>query len=470
MSAPNEIACRNMLFVSHAAPEDNEFARWLALQLAKEGYPVWCDLTKLLGGEPFWREIETAIRSRTRNFLFVLSRNSNSKDGTLAELSVASSIRRQLKDDRFIIPLRIDDLPYSDINIGLHQLNAIDFSRGWIDGFQRLIERLKDDVVEIDNRFGSEAVAVWWREHFGENEGVTTTTDYYCSNRLSVRSLPGVVTVIRLETGLSGEFDLAVAPFAISTHKNVLLSFATTRDLLPFIESQKLRVHDYSSLSTDEFLTNGLGRGLDARSARNHVRFLLRQGFEQLAAAHGLIGCELAGRRRFFWFPSSLVADDRLRFTKFDGNKSWRAMVGYKSIRARGGDVRIRNWHFGVEGVPRIGLERYIGLLPHVAFSEDGEIYASAKKQHACRRSQCKSWYNDDWRDRLVAVLQFLADDSPKLQIALGSEAFAETDAQLQSIESPVSYEKTELSAHAEVSDLNGLQEEEDDMEEDDDE
>jgi hypothetical protein len=123
------------------------------------------------------------------------------------------------------------------------------------------------------------------------------------------------------------------------------------------------------------------------------------------------------------------ASDDKLHFTTLDGSKSWRAMVGYKSIKARGGDVRIRNWHFGVEGVPQIGLESYIGLLPHVAFSEDGEIYASTKKQHACRRSQCKNWYNDDWRDRLVATLQFLAGNSPKLQIALGSEAFADVDA-----------------------------------------
>jgi hypothetical protein len=252
-----------MLFVSHATPEDNEFARWLALQLAKEGFPTWCDLTKLLGGEPFWKEIETAIRSRTRKFLFVLSRSSNGKDGPLAELSVASSVRKQLMDDRFIIPLRIDDLPFSDINISLHQLNAIDFSRGWMGGFRRLIQRLKDDSVETDKRFGSEAIAIWWREHFGEDEGVTETTDYYCSNRLSVRNLPAEVTTIRLETALPDEFDLSTAPFAISPHKNVLLSFATLRDLLPFIESQKLGLDDYRSFATDDFLTNGLGRTVD---------------------------------------------------------------------------------------------------------------------------------------------------------------------------------------------------------------
>jgi hypothetical protein len=32
-----------MLFLSHANPEDNDFTRWLALQLAKDGYGAWCD-------------------------------------------------------------------------------------------------------------------------------------------------------------------------------------------------------------------------------------------------------------------------------------------------------------------------------------------------------------------------------------------------------------------------------------------
>ncbi len=65
---------RDMIFVSHANPEDNEFARWLSLRLANEGYPVWCDLTKLLGGETFWDDIQKAIKERTIKFLFILSR------------------------------------------------------------------------------------------------------------------------------------------------------------------------------------------------------------------------------------------------------------------------------------------------------------------------------------------------------------------------------------------------------------
>jgi hypothetical protein len=56
---------RDMLFISHANAEDNDFTRWLALQLAKDGYGVGCDLTKLLGGENFWKDAEDAIRTRT---------------------------------------------------------------------------------------------------------------------------------------------------------------------------------------------------------------------------------------------------------------------------------------------------------------------------------------------------------------------------------------------------------------------
>jgi hypothetical protein len=31
--------------------------------LAQRGYAVWCDLTKLLGGEAFWDDIQAAIEA-----------------------------------------------------------------------------------------------------------------------------------------------------------------------------------------------------------------------------------------------------------------------------------------------------------------------------------------------------------------------------------------------------------------------
>jgi TIR domain len=62
---------REMLFLSHANPEDNVVTNWLALRLAAEGYAVWCDLTRLLGGEAFWDDIQSAIEERTAKFLYI---------------------------------------------------------------------------------------------------------------------------------------------------------------------------------------------------------------------------------------------------------------------------------------------------------------------------------------------------------------------------------------------------------------
>src|SRR5712692_4198764 len=102
---------QDMIFISHANPEDNNFTRWLALQLGKDGYPAWCDLTKLLGGENFWKNAEEAIRTRTIKFLYVLSRSSNEKDGPRNELQIAKNVLRKDKAlHDFIVPLHVDDL------------------------------------------------------------------------------------------------------------------------------------------------------------------------------------------------------------------------------------------------------------------------------------------------------------------------------------------------------------------------
>ena len=85
---------RRLLFLSHAAPEDNDFVRWLSTQLAIAGYEVWCDVTELLGGERFWTDITDAIDTCTFRFLFVSTLHANMKPGTLRELKMAHELLR----------------------------------------------------------------------------------------------------------------------------------------------------------------------------------------------------------------------------------------------------------------------------------------------------------------------------------------------------------------------------------------
>ena len=168
----------------------------------------------------------------------------------------------------------------------------------------------------------------------------------------------------------------------------------------------------------------------------------------------------MTGRRRFFWFPQDLVENDRISYQGADGVASWKQIVGFQSLKAKDGRVPIRNWHFGVEAVPRVGFETFISLLPHVVFSEDGHVYDSKKKQHACRRRQCRRWYNNDWRDRILATLHFLQNKGDELRIRLAPESFGTFKAEPTVFESPVTYARTvdveepvehELEAHPEA-------------------
>jgi hypothetical protein len=131
------------LFLSYADPEDSVFTLWLALQLAKEGYPVWCSQTKLLGGEETWSDIERVIRKDTRKFIYIVSKTSNTKKGPLKELTVAENVARDGGLEEFIIPVLIDDLSPRDINIQLSLINAISFNGGWARGLRSLLDKLE---------------------------------------------------------------------------------------------------------------------------------------------------------------------------------------------------------------------------------------------------------------------------------------------------------------------------------------
>jgi hypothetical protein len=64
-------------------------------------------------------------------------------------LHVAQTVARWEGLRDFIIPLRVDDaLAYSDINIQLARINAIDFSAGWAIGLHTLLKKLRQDGVQ----------------------------------------------------------------------------------------------------------------------------------------------------------------------------------------------------------------------------------------------------------------------------------------------------------------------------------
>ena len=210
---------KDMVFISHANPEDNDFTRWLALQLAKDGFGVWCDLTKLLGGENFWKDAEAAIRSRTVKFLYVLSRKSNVKDGPRNELQVAINVLKSDKSlQNFVVPLHIDDLPHSETNVLLTSINAVAFEKSWAKGYAQLLDVLERDKVPKNPKFNPGAVSSWWKGQFSAGRGVKNEAETYLSNLLPIRSAPEslwlhTLTATKPVTAIEPEHRLPFAGF-----------------------------------------------------------------------------------------------------------------------------------------------------------------------------------------------------------------------------------------------------------------
>ncbi|HEX3105000.1 MAG TPA: toll/interleukin-1 receptor domain-containing protein [Terriglobales bacterium] len=426
---------RDMLFVSHANPEDNDFTRWLALQLAKDGYGVWCDLTKLLGGENFWKDAESAIRTRTVRFLYVLSRTSNVKDGPRNELQIAKNVARSdttLRD--FVIPLHVDDLPHADINVQLTTVNAISFEKSWAKGYAQLLEVLEREAVPKNANFDPSAVTSWWREQFSAARSVRQQGESYLSNLLRIVSIPQRLWLHTLTRSTPGPIEPEHRMQFAGFMDNIdLVTFASAHDIQASLGTSIILVES-NAISVCELVE---GRGpLDPKKGRYFLSRLLRDSWERWIGASALGIYPLANHANCYFFKKGEQPKFDIHFVNPEGRQSYRSVVGYSTNQ----DGSRRYWHFGVQARPVFApLFGYL-VSSHVIFTSDGVTpWDNHRKMHSARRRQCKSWFNPEWRDRLLATLHWLSQGGTTLQLPAGDD-FIEVSIQPQQFDSDVSY------------------------------
>ena len=426
----------DLLFVSHANPEDNEFTLWIALQLAKEGYKVWCDLTGFLGGEDTWRDIDKLLRDRTVKFLYVLSRSSNDKPGALKELQVAENVAREKGVQDFIIPLHIDDLPHREMNIQLARLNAIPFDNGWANGLNSLLEKLEKDNTPKNPEITPEIVTSWWRDHFSANQGVVDEPEDYLSNWFLIQNMPAEIFFHVLRRTSIGKLGLPDEPPYPAFHEGeFLISFAAAEDFQDSL-GESLIIERTVRFPLAEFVQGDCeDQIVDRTEARNFVSRLLRIAWENLLRERRLPIYDLSNAQCAY-FKKGFAKDDKAFFKGVDGKRTFRQLVGYETM-TRGK----RFWHFGIQAKPfRYPYVAFV-IKPHVVFSDDGQnIWDSPERMHTARRSQCKDWYNPEWRDRMLAAMSWLAGEQGSIKLKLGRDATIEVPSYPLMFKSPVSY------------------------------
>ena len=406
---------RDTVFISHATPDDNDFVRWLGTRLTGHGYKVWADLFELKGGTPFWNSIEEALRDHTCKVIFVVSKKSidPSRTGVRNELSVADTMKKTLKDTGFIIPVRIDDTPFGDFPIQIHQLNAIDFFKGWGAKLTELLDTLEhanvpksagDQAVEFDN----------WRNTMARTSAaVEVAQEPILTNLLPIVRLPAEITFFEHEqepARIVSELKKVGVPCA--PFHRLIISFADLSTILAKLSFQTtLRIRARVPLA--DFLNDSVSTvtspGRD--DARNVTTSLLKQHVESYLEQRGLKKFDTT---RSFYFPRGLIQNDKVPCQSASGRKTNKNVVG----RSERNGV---HWHLAMKVNIVLGPPAAVRFKPYVCFSGDGQnAINDPKRTSAIRRRFCKNWWNQHWRQLQEAFCVFLANGKEVVEIELG--------------------------------------------------
>lgn len=412
-------ANRRVVFLSHATPDDNDFVVWLGTRLTAAGYEVWSDVTRLLGGESFWKDIDDAIRRHAAKVVVCLSRAAVQKEGVLNEIAISVATGRKLGTAEFTVPVRVDDLPYDELPPQLINRNVIDFSRNWADGLSQLLKVLeRDGVPRRGESDVQNALIAWQTCHQQRARSLIELEERIELNWLPIIELPPTVALYEIGVPVSLG-DLPRLASAVTWPHFVygrLIGGFGGLDAFQDDVGPNLPLKTAYTISTSTFLQGRAedGPAIEGRDARNHVSNMLRQAWDKAMAARDLARYEMADGSTAWWVPSGFLPDDKIHFFKPDGRKGWRQLVGRDNPR----NVF---WHVGFAAKPVLGVQLHFALRPHVILTVDGKTpIDDRKRMNSLRRGVCKTWFNARWRDLVAGFSQWIGDGEQTLGLSMG--------------------------------------------------
>jgi ADP-ribosylglycohydrolase len=383
----------NHLFISYAT-EDAELAEWLTLRLTAEGYRVWCDRVKLLGGESYPRDIDNAIKTQTFRMLALISKHSLIKENPLKERTLGYNIGRQRKID-FIIPLLIDKMRPDELGWIDSDLTYIPFYDSWAQGISKLIKKLRSIPTPNPLPNGARLVSSWAMQQ----SSLTSSQERLWTNLFEIKSLPDFV--YRIVTPSDFKItDLGWISYEQSEH--ILWSFE--------VPDPKL---EYLSVKWNDSRRMPYGvPPIDIATIliKEHMRRLCLQ-----RKAQETLNGEI--------YLSNLTAPDSwLRFTDFKGKQSRVLATSKRTVRSSGGTRNPYRYHLSPVfrpflkkyGIPVLELQVRLYLTDVQGKALQPGIVNRRRKRIA------RSWWNYQWVSRIFAIAQWVFDGQSTYNLATG--------------------------------------------------
>jgi len=419
---------RNKIFISHATPEDNNFAIWLASRLKSLGYIVWIDKQSLLGGEKFWQEIDRTIRHDASKVVLVYSKNicingepGQLRDGIEKEISLSDSVSKQNSLKDFLILMNIDGSAYN-LFIGADRLNQITFYENWADGLKQLIEKFAKDKVYRELQNEASEFAAWYENEYITKSGIIHRKERYYTNIWPITELPAYFYLFQFETEREAQLVYKrPSDFPIAKISNVLSSFS--EDVPLVFDSEGMT---YTARLKGHFICNtretvaGICKENDSfpttRDSENHLKSLLTRVFHLLMKNRKMCWDTLANRKQAYYHTPASLHGGVVEFKHPSKKKKKKR----KNIYGR--YLSLGSWHYAVSCKPVLAPLLAYSLKSHIVFTTDGfNTWNDKKTMHRHRRAKGKRFFNAEWRDMQLAFLNSLRDDDKEIKMALNN-------------------------------------------------
>jgi hypothetical protein len=425
MSAPQ----RPALFISHATPEDNAVTLWLGTKLTALGYEVWADIFRLKGGDDWERILEDAIRNKAQKFLLIATPHGVQKQGVRNEVTLAAETAKKIGDPNFVLPLRM--APYESPYLIAHAQH-VDFEKSWDAGLKELLEIL--NAAGVPCMQTGINVDMWKWISTKEARQIGPGPETLRSNWLEIEQLPEDLVFYDFAGGISlgaAQSAIKACSVPVVAHNRGFVSFAPIHQLQEHF-GDNLPLKAINRVSCQSFLEKGWPhQTIETSDARRKFTDLVRQGMNAFFLGKGLNPFEFSAGKLAWWPTKNRATVNMLTYSWPGGPSGRRQLVGESKVRHV-------FWHYGVNCWARTSPIRHIRVGAHVVFTTDGQtLVGDPKRIHKMRRSFCKSWRNDKWRDLLLAFWHWIGEGALALDIPMGEDVALKLKLPPLSLEAP---------------------------------
>ncbi|PIN89451.1 hypothetical protein COU60_03585 [Candidatus Pacearchaeota archaeon CG10_big_fil_rev_8_21_14_0_10_34_76] len=417
-----EAPARDHLFISYAT-EDAHFAEWLTLKLTAEGYKVWCDRFKLLGGEPYPQDIDTAIKNKTFRVIALLSNHSIKKDNPVKERTLAMNLGKEREETDFLIPLNIGGLKPTEMDWMLNNLTYIPFHSNWADGLKRLLKKLNEINAPRLLQKGRNIASQTFLNDLSGNIEVAFETLH--SNIFQFTKIPSFVYKIKLSQPY--EWYELRRLLDIWPHRYVnqvtLLSFQhPPEEVMSDLAINKIEQINWQESSEIESIPT-----------KNLIKELLLKSLETKGIELGL----KRDQKRRLYFPKGLFESNNLLYKDYSGKNTFTAYIGFRNRTHPG---REYDYHLSPRFTIREGESDNFFLQLGVQLYLTNKDGAPLRGKTILRRRKnlCKNWWNSQWFSKHAAISHFLSEGSDEILIGQESSTQIKLSNSVLKFQSPV--------------------------------